>query len=118
MQYRLSVAAVLKLVATSDQVIAVVGVIIDLAVIDDSARTVGVEHRLGAVGDIDDAQTPMAEADVAIDINAAIVGPAMMQDVAHRDQPRFINLSAGSRGICYAVNTAHNLVSTAPLSGG
>ena len=118
MQDRLGVAAVLKFVAASDEIFAMVGVVIDLAVINDRASAVAVKHRLRSVGDIDDAQAPVAETDVAIDINAPVIRPAMMQNVAHRDQPLFINLSSGSWGIRYAVNTAHILVSTARFSGG
>ena len=49
MQDRLSVAAVLECVAFCGEFDAAVGVIIDLAVVDDRTRSIGVEHRLRAM---------------------------------------------------------------------
>ena len=57
--------------------------VIDLAVVNDRTGPVAVEHRLSPVGDIDNTQTPVPEADIAVDEHTAIVRPPVMQNVAY-----------------------------------
>ena len=66
-----------------------VEVVVDFAVEHDRKAAVGGVHRLMAAGDVDDAEPPHAEAEVAIDEDAAIVGSAMADDVALRLNDRF-----------------------------
>ena len=49
-------------------------------------RAVFVRHRLMTGGHVDDAQAPVAQADVAIDEDSFLVRSAMRDDVAHRLQ--------------------------------
>ena len=84
----------MKFVTAFDQIVAMIGVIIDLAVIDDHARTVAIEHRLRSVSNVNYAQTAMPEADVFIDKHTFGVRPAMMQNVSHLHEFCFFCLSA------------------------
>ena len=52
-------------------------VVVDLAVEDDDHRAVFVEQRLLARGHVDDGQPPVAEAQPGLDVQAALVGPAV-----------------------------------------
>ena len=61
------------------------GMIDDLAVEHDRMAAVGAEDRLVSAGDVDDAEPAHAEAEVAVDQIAGIVGSAMAQAVAVGD---------------------------------
>ena len=58
------------------------GMIEDLAVEDDRVAAVGAEDRLVAALDVDDAEPAHAEAEIAVDEIAGIVGAAMANRVA------------------------------------
>src|SRR5436189_5375404 len=100
---RLRIAVILKLMSAFDEFVAIVGVVVNFAVVDDHARAVAIEHRLRSVRNIYDAQTPMAKADIAIHENTAVIRPPMMQNVAHLHEFCFIYLPVGAWGKDYAV---------------
>jgi len=106
-QDSLGVAAVFKLVAFCSKFVAIVGMIVNLAVVNDRTRTVAIKHRLGSVSNIDNAQSAMCQTDISIDKHTASVRSAMMQNVPHLHEFRFIYLPAGAWGKCYAADTAH-----------
>ena len=81
-QNRLGIAAVLEFVAAGLKFLAIVGMVIDLAVIDD--HQVRAEHRLNAVPRIDNCEPPVAETDISLDKHTSIIRPAMMQNITHR----------------------------------
>jgi hypothetical protein len=66
-QDRFGIAMGLEFVAACDQFFAVICMVIDLAVIDDHAGLIVIEHRLVTVSNVDDAQPPVAEAYAPID---------------------------------------------------
>lgn len=49
----------------------------------------------------------MSEADVVVYENSAVVRPAMMQNIAHRDEPSLIYISPRTGGVRNAVDAAH-----------
>ena len=68
--------------------------VVDLAVEDDADAAVLVEQRLLAGGDVDDRQPAMAEADARLDVDAALVGAAVVL--------RFVHAHAAPRDRCRA----------------
>jgi hypothetical protein len=60
------------------------GVVVDLAVVGDPSPSF-VRHRLVAVLEVDNAQSPMAEPDVAAFVypDSRVVGAAVSDEVAH-----------------------------------
>jgi len=98
---------VLEYVASFNEFITMIGVVVHLAVVNDHARAVVIEHRLRSVRDIDDAQPAMSESDIPVHKNTLVIRPAMMQNIAHLHEFRFIYLPVGSWGKDYAVDTAH-----------
>ena len=82
-------------------------VVVNFAVVDDAGGAVRIPHRLRTVGDIDDAQPAMPEADAPVNANPGSVRPAMLENIAHRDKAFFIDLTSGMCRKCYAVNAAH-----------
>src|SRR6185503_13306165 len=64
-----------------------VGIVVDLAVLDDDARSVLVLDRLVAAREVDDRQAPCAERDGAVGVRAAAVGPAMDERAQHLVDP-------------------------------
>jgi hypothetical protein len=58
-------------------------------------------------GDVDDAQTAMAQTDVPIDEKTFVIGAAMPYDVAHRFELRARDRPARSTRKRYSVNAAH-----------
>ena len=83
MQNRFGVAMGLKFVAFSGKFGAIIGVIVNFAIVNNDARFVFIEHRLLSVRDINNAQTPMSESDIFINKFAEIVRTAMSNYVAH-----------------------------------
>ena len=64
------------------------GVVVDLAVVDDDHRPVGVGHRLRAAGDVEDRQPAVPEAHAVADEEAVAVRPAVHDRVGHRPHER------------------------------
>ena len=75
----------LQRVAAGEQLLAQLGVVVDLAVEDDDDGAVLVGHRLRAAGDVEDREPPVAEADAVADVEAVAVGAAV--DDACRSSP-------------------------------
>ncbi|KAF5031237.1 hypothetical protein DSECCO2_629830 [anaerobic digester metagenome] len=68
-------------------------VVVDLAVEDDLERSVLVSHRLATlVGEIDDREAAMGEADRPGEERSFAVGPAMSQPLCHRPDESRIRL--------------------------
>jgi hypothetical protein len=82
----LGVAGGLQRVPLGEHVGAQLGVVVDLAVVDHDHRAVGVGHRLGAAGDVEDRQAAVAEAHPVTDEEAVAVRPAVHDRVGHRPQ--------------------------------
>jgi hypothetical protein len=117
MENGLGVTAVIESVAFCSEGIAAFGVVVYFAVINDRASSDRVEHRLGAMSNVNDAETSMTEADITVDKNASVVRPAMVQNVTHCDQCCLSNLFSGFWGECYAVDTAHTVLRNIQWSG-
>jgi hypothetical protein len=81
-------------VALRGQYTPLIGMIVNLAVIDDHTRSIDIEHRLCTMCNIHDAQTSMAEPDISVGEHTFGVRPAMMQDVAHLHEFASVDLSA------------------------
>src|SRR6185369_2981527 len=96
-------------VAVCFQRLAIVGVVVDLAVVGDVQRSVFVGHWLMTRGDFDDAETAMTETYVSVDKDAFLVRSAMGNDVAHRFQRSARDGSPGAARKRYPINTAHTL---------
>jgi hypothetical protein len=94
MQDRFRVAVSLVIVAFGDQFVAMVGVVIDLAIVGNDQLARSVFHRLVPVRDIDDAQAAVAQANVSVCKRTGIVRPAMSDHIAHPAQNIFVYLSA------------------------
>src|SRR4029079_16491737 len=62
------------------------GVVVDLAVLDDDTASVLVRDRLVAVLEVDDREAARSEGDGAVDVLAVTVGAAVDEQVAHRTQ--------------------------------
>src|SRR5262249_51762236 len=80
-----------KAMSACEQRFAQLAVVVDLPVQDDDDRPVLVEDRLVAGIQVDDRQTLNAEADVAIDVDAARVRPSVLDDSAHLLDQRAIH---------------------------
>src|SRR5688572_18885740 len=63
--------------------LAIIGVVVDLAVISDVQRGVFIRHRLMAAGDIYDTETAMAQPNVAVDKDSLVIGASVRDNVAH-----------------------------------
>ena len=59
------------------ELVAQLGVVVDLAVLDDDDAAVLVRDRLVAAGEVDDREAPRAERDLAVDVLAGAVGAAV-----------------------------------------
>ena len=75
-----------KAVALLQEVLFQLAVIVDFAVVRDPYRAVFVAERLLAVDEIDHGETAMSKADEAVEVDAAIVRPAMRQLRIHAGQ--------------------------------
>jgi hypothetical protein len=73
-------------VAVCFQRLAIVGVVVDLAVVNDLQRPVLIRHRLMPGRDVDDAQTTMTETDAPINKQTSIIRSAMRDYVAHSNK--------------------------------
>src|SRR5690348_4639881 len=74
------------------EALAQLAVIVDLAVVDELQIPVGAGHRLMPAGDVDDAEPAHAQAGDGIGVDAAVVGSAMADRVAHPPEQRFASL--------------------------
>jgi hypothetical protein len=95
----------------------VLGVVVDLAVIDKMRRAVFVRHRLMTARHIHDGETAMAEADVTVNEQATIVRAAMGQHVAHPFERGSLDCAPAVCRQSYAVDTAHKEVASYQLVG-
>jgi hypothetical protein len=76
-------------IAALREVRAQLRVVVDLAVVDDARRTVGVVHRLMPAAEVDDGEPPVAQSDRAVEEKTAVVGATVHEQVAHgRDVAR------------------------------
>jgi hypothetical protein len=81
--------------------------IIDLAVKNHLQAFVLVGHRLGAALHVDDAQTPMAQADPVLLEETLTIGSPMAHSRGHTLQQFWTNRS--SRLVGYATDAAHDM---------
>jgi len=72
-------------------------VVVDLAVLDDDARTVLARDRLVAAGEVDDRETSRCERDRAVRVLAAAIRAAVRERRAHRRQPVEVGRSGSRR---------------------
>ena len=104
-QDRLGVAVRVKAVATPRQILAQRRVVVDFTVEDDGKTTVGRFDRLMSARDVDDAEPPHPESEIAIDQHAFIVGTAMADRVAlRRDRIARHAMGAARVPACYATH--------------
>ena len=90
-------------------------VVVNLAVERDPDASAGVSHRLGrGVGEIDDGEAPVHEADRRrrIDVDALAVGPAVREAGAHALEQGRVHGAAHSAAAEYSGNATHVLVPT------
>ena len=86
----LGVAVGAQLVAAVHHQVAELGVVVDLAVVDDDHRAVLVGHRLRAAGHVLDGQPPVAEVDAVAAVETLTVGPAVGDRVGHGPDELFV----------------------------
>ena len=79
------------------ELVAQLGVVVDLAVLDDDDAAVLVRDRLVAAGEVDDREAPRAERDLAVDVLAAAVGAAVDELGAHRAKRLDVGVPVGAR---------------------
>ena len=80
--------------------------VVDLAVEDDADAAVLVEERLLTGGDVDDRQTAMPEAEAGLDVDAALVGTAVVLGFVHPLQRGAIDVALAA-GVEDAGDAAH-----------
>src|SRR5439155_17286455 len=73
------------------------GVVVDLAVLDDRACAVFVGERLVAALEVDDRESPCSESDAAVDEAPFRVGSAMEERRGHRGEAVAVD-GASARG--------------------
>ena len=86
MQMDFGVAMRPERVTVALELAAQLGIVVDLAVLHDDARSVFARHRLVAAGKVDDREAARRERDRAVDVFATAVRPAMHERRAHRGQ--------------------------------
>src|SRR5204862_3906551 len=84
-------------------------IVVDLAVEDDDDAAVFVVDRLPSAGQVDDAQPARAEPDVAVEIHALVVRPAVPDARQHAAEHFSADRLAGAVRV-YAANSAHNVL--------
>ena len=84
-------------VAGALELVAQLGVVVDLAVLDDDDAAVLVRDRLVAAGEVDDREAPRAERDLAVDVLAAAVGAAVDELGAHRAKRLDVGVPVAAR---------------------
>jgi hypothetical protein len=84
-------------------------VIEDLTVECDPQRAVGIRHRLTAACEIDNAQSRVSKAETGLDVDASIIGAAMIEHHRHRGQAIHVNRCRFGRHD--AGNAAHSSMS-------
>ena len=97
MDERLGVAASAQLVPRALQLAAELGVVVDLAVLDDDAGSVLVRDRLVAVLEVDDRETPGCKRDAVAHVLAAAVRAAVDELLRHRTQRVEVRAAARRR---------------------
>ena len=83
-------------------------VVVNLAVEDDDHRSVLVEKRLLATGDVDDRQPAVAQTQSRLDMQAALVRTAVQLRVIHALESRAVDLGQAA-GIKDSGNSAHGI---------
>src|SRR5271165_2219037 len=100
-----SVAMALIAVSSGFELGTDVGVIEDFAVVGDPQRFVLVGHRLAAGGEVNDAQTTVAEGDFALHIKPGAIRTAVRDDVRHgTDHARVGGVAVGTKNSRYAAH--------------
>jgi len=89
--------------------------VVDLAVEDDRHRTVLVEQRLLAGGEVDDRQPPMRERDAGLEVVAPFVRAAMVLHVVHALHEGTIEVALAA-GVEEAGDAAHVLAPLFPIT--
>ena len=97
MQVHLGVAVRAEGMTPALELAAELGVVVDLAVLDDGARAVLVRDRLIAAGEVDDREPPSREADGTVEVLAAAVGTAVDEHAAHRGEAPGVGRAASRR---------------------
>ena len=69
--------------ATGLELGAKLAMVVDLAIVGDPHRALGVRHRLSTAGDIDDAQPPMSQAHAVVEEVPVAIGSPMGQRRRH-----------------------------------
>ena len=81
-------------------------VVVDFTVEDHHHGTVFIEQRLLAGGNVDNGQTPVAQSDAGLDVQAAFVRPAVQLRVVHTLQHRTADVAAAT-GVENSSDSAH-----------
>ena len=97
MDERLGVGVGAERVPGARELVAQLGVVVDLAVLDDDDAAVLVRDRLVAAGEVDDREAPRAERDLAVDVLAGAVGAAVDELGAHRAKRLDVGVPVGGR---------------------
>jgi hypothetical protein len=80
-----------------DQLLAQVGIFIELSLEGDPHVASLIRDRLAAAGDVDDCEPPDAQGDAGLDVNLLVVGPAMGDGAGHLKQPVFRKDAAANK---------------------
>ncbi len=83
-------------------------VVVDFAVEYHHHRAVFVEQRLLAGGNVDDRQAPVTQADAGLDMQAALVRPAVQLRIVHALQHRAADVAAAA-GVENSGDSAHGV---------
>ena len=110
MKNRFGVAVRSVDVAAPFEFFAEVCVVVDFAVVGYAQPPVFVRHRLMACGHINDAQAPVAESDLAVNVSSGVVRPAVRNHVPHAFERAHVQLAARTTRQGYSVNSAHTTV--------
>jgi len=101
-------------IAVAPQFIHQLEVVVDLAVEHQGHRLVVIEDRLLAGGDVDDGQAPVAEAHAGLDVQVALVRPAVMLGLVHPVQALALGETL-TAGVEQAGDAAHGLDLVQPI---
>ena|SRR5437588_2776529 len=91
MNDRFGIAGRLINVAACFEAGAKVSMVVDFSVVGYPNILVFIAHRLMAACEIDDRKTPMAEADLSVDVCSSVIGSAMCEAVPHSHEGRRVN---------------------------
>src|SRR5204862_8006508 len=84
-------------VALTLELTAQLRIVVDLAVLDDDARSVLVRNRLVAAGKVDDREAPRGKCDGTVDEVATAVRSPVHERRAHRGQPLYVRRTVARR---------------------